>query len=168
MMLAEFAETIRNTGLFTAVRQSQYFYPIVLSTHLTCIAIFGGMILATNLRLLGWAFPTAPAGELIRTLRPWKHAGLTLMVTCGILLAGAKADAYYPNTFFRLKMFLLCLLIAHSVYFRSVYRNTAALDAAKEIPSKARLAAALSLLLWLAVICAGRWIAYWDSPKAIF
>ena len=168
MILVEFANTIRNTEFFTAVRQSQYFYPAVLSTHLTCIAIFGGMILATNLRLLGWAFPTAPAGELIRTLRPWKHAGLTLMVTCGILLAGAKADAYYPNTYFRLKMFLLFLLIVHSVVFRSVYRDTAALDRAREIPSKAKLAAALSLLLWLAVICAGRWIAYWDSPKAIF
>jgi hypothetical protein len=38
-------------------------YPIVLSTHLACIAIFGGLILITNLRLLGWALSDIPADD---------------------------------------------------------------------------------------------------------
>jgi hypothetical protein len=168
MDLETIAHAIRNTDLFTAVRQSELFYPIVMSTHLTCIAIFGGMIFATNLRLLDFSFTSYPAGSMIRTLRPWKHFGLLLMVTCGILLAGSKADTYLPNTFFRLKLLLLSLLAVHAFVFRDIYHNTNALDTAGKMPGRAKLAAALSILLWISVACAGRWIAYWDSPKAIF
>jgi hypothetical protein len=168
MDLETLAQAVRNTGLFTAVRQSELFYPIVMSTHLTCIALFGGMIFATNMRLLDFSFTSYPAGSMIRTLRPWKHFGLLLMVTCGVLLFGSKADTYVPNTYFQLKLFLLSLLAVHAFVFRDVYRNTAALDAAGKMPSRAKLAAAISLALWIGVACAGRWIAYWDSPKAIF
>lgn len=168
MDLETIAHAIRNTDLFTAVRQSELFYPIVLSTHLTCIALFGGMIFATNLRLMDFSFTSFPAGQMIRTLRPWKHFGLLLMVTCGILLFGSKADAYVPNTYFRLKLFLLSMLAAHAFVFRDVYHNTSALDAAEKMPGRAKLAAAISTILWVSVACAGRWIAYWDSPKAIF
>lgn len=168
MTVLEIAEAIRNTQLFTAVRESKLFYPFVMSTHLTCIAIFGGMILVTNLRLLGISFKTIPAGELIRTLRPWKYLGGIIMVTAGILLAGSRATAYYQNTYFLLKLSLLGLLIVHAFVFRSIYHNTYALDREAVMPGRAKLAAALSLFLWTAVACAGRWIAYWDAPKAIF
>ena len=167
MTLEALALAVRNMQLFTAVRESELFYPIVLSTHLTCIAIFGGMILATNLRLLGVAFKDVGTLEMISALRPWKHAGLTLMLTCGVLLAGSKLDSYYPNTYFRLKLFLLGLLIVHAIIFRPVYHKTDG-TAAAGLRANGKLAAGLSLLLWTAVVCAGRWIAYWDSPKAIF
>lgn len=166
-MIEAFCHALRNTALFTAVRESELFYPAVLSTHLTCIAIFGGMILAGNLRLLGLAFKSIPAAEFIRTLRPWKHAGLTIMLTAGILLAGSRADTYYPNTYFRLKLLLLTTLFAHGLFFRPVYHADDA-GPASGVRANAKLAAGLSLLLWTAVVCAGRWIAYWDAPTAIF
>ena len=161
------ALAIRNTQFFTAGRESAIFYPVVLATHLTCIAIFGGMILATNLRLLGFAFTDIGATEMVRALRPWKHAGLAIMLSCGVLLAGARANTYYPNTYFRLKLLLLTLLLVHAAIFRPVYRQAGVLESAG-VRGNGRLAAALSLLLWAAVVCAGRWIAYWDSPTAIF
>ena len=34
------------------MRESSYAYPIIMSTHLACIAVFGGMILMTDLRLM--------------------------------------------------------------------------------------------------------------------
>ncbi len=42
MSKAEISHSIQTSALFTAVRQSEIFYPTVLATHLTCIAIFGG------------------------------------------------------------------------------------------------------------------------------
>ena len=167
MTLEALAVAIRNTPFFTAVRESELFYPVVLATHLTCIAIFGGMILATNLRLLGAAFTDLGVAEMIRSLRPWKHAGLALMLTCGVLLAGSKADSYYPNTYFRLKLCLLAVLIGHAIVFRPVYQKPDDMQPTG-LRRNRKLCAALSLLLWTAVVCAGRWIAYWDSPKAIF
>jgi len=66
MSFTAFFQAVRDTQFFTAVRESMLVYPIVMSLHLTCIAIFGGMILMTDLRLLGWAMTSVPIAEVIK------------------------------------------------------------------------------------------------------
>ena len=52
----------------------------------------------------------------------------------------------------------------HALVFRSsVYGNTAELDKSPRIPGRAKLAAALSLILWICVALAGRGIGYIDA-----
>jgi len=160
MSLASLGQGVQDLQLFTAVRESRLVYPIVLSTHLACIAIFGGLILITNLRLLGWALTDIPATEMIRSLRPWKQLGFVVMATCGVLLGASKASEYLPNPFFQLKMGLLVGLALHGYYFRrTIYRTALPIDS-----RKARAAAVLSLILWVGVVSMGRWIAYYDPP----
>ena len=161
MSIPEAAHWLQQTGWATDLRESALVYPIILVIHLTCIAIFGGMIFATNLRLCNVAFKEAPVAEVIARLRPWKQAGFVIMVTCGILLASAKADEYYKNPYFLIKMTLLALTAVHAQAFRkTVYRNPA-----PPASSKARLAAAISLVLWFSILSMGRWIAYYEAPK---
>ena len=110
-------------------------------------------------------FRSQSFSDVVWRLRPWKWGGLVLMVTCGVLLAGSEAGKYYGNPYFWTKMTLLSLLIVHSLVFRrSVYRNTAALDRAAVMPGRAKLAAALSLILWVGVVTAGRMIGYYEGP----
>jgi len=162
MTLSAIGRAIQEIGVFTAVRESVYAYPIILSTHLACIATFGGLILLTNLRLLGWMLIDVPADALIRSLRPWKQAGFAIMVTCGVLLGASKAEEYLSNPFFQVKLALLCAVGLHGLYFsKRVYRR----DERLVNPSTARLAAALSLVLWVGVVSMGRWIAYYDPPS---
>ena len=165
-MILSLAQWAQSTFFFTALRSSWYVYPVVLSLHLLGIAIFGGMILATNMRLLGLAFRDRPISDLVDQLRIPKRFGLVLIATCGVLLLGAKAEEYYYNIFFRLKLLLLGLIFIHGwIFRRSVYYNTSELDCAgPRIPGRARLAASLSILLWVAVACAGRGIGYIDPP----
>src|SRR4029450_7432932 len=99
MPLAPPGRFIQDLSVFTAIRESAYVYPIVLSTHLACIAVFGGLILVTNLRLLGWALTDIPQDALIAGLRPWKIGGFVVMATCGALLAASKAEEYFANPF---------------------------------------------------------------------
>jgi hypothetical protein len=154
---------VQGTGWANALRESDVVYPIVLSLHLCGIAFFGGAILMTNLRLLGLTLRTTTIADVVRQLRPWKWAGFLTVVTCGVLLASAKADTYYPNTYFRIKILLLALVGVHALVFRrSVYRNSAVIA-----PRNARLAACLSLALWLGILSMGRWIAYYEKPKAV-
>jgi hypothetical protein len=91
---------------------------------------------------------------------------LVLIATCGVLLLGAKAEEYYYNVFFRLKLLLLGLIFVHGWIFRgSVYYSASELDrASPRIPGRAKLAASLSILLWVGVACAGRGIGYIDPP----
>jgi len=164
-MLLSFAQWVQATGLFTAVRMSWYVYPAVMSLHLIAIAVSAGMILVTDLRLLGIALRDWPVSDVVDQLRWPKRIGFLVVATCGLLLAGSKAEEYYYNPFFWTKMSLLLLVALHGFAFRgSVYNKAAEFNRFKDMPGRAKLAAGLSLLLWISVACAGRAIGYVDPP----
>ena len=157
------AHSIQSIEFLTAFSESVLAYPIVLSIHLTCIALFGGMILMTNLRLLGLNFKGLTITEMVTSLRPWKRAGGVIMIATGLLLATSEAEKYAPNPFFWTKMIILGLIGVHAVIFRStIYNRTEELDRSAAIPTNAKVAAILSLVLWTAMFTMGRLIAYWD------
>lgn len=165
MSILELFRWIQDTAPMTAFRESALVYPIVMTGHLTGMALFGGMIAITDLRLLGWAMRSTSIQDVVEQLRLWKRIGFVLVVGCGAMLLGSKAELYYYNPFYWTKMALLMLVGVHAFVFRSVYRNPAALDSAPKVPGKAKLAACLSLLIWIGLVTAGRSIAYWDVPE---
>src|SRR5262245_29258048 len=103
----QIANAIQSVGFLTEIRESAIVYPVIMTTHLACIAVFGGMILVTNLRPLGWAFKTYPAADVVNGLRIWKRIGFCIMVTMGILLGTSEAEKYSINPFFWWKMTFL-------------------------------------------------------------
>jgi uncharacterized membrane protein len=79
------------------------------------------------------------------------------------MLAWAKAEFYYHNPFFWAKLTLLTLVGVHAAFFRkSVYNNTAELDRAPVMPTNAKVAASLSLALWIGLVSMGRLIGYYE------
>ena len=161
-MLLSFSLWVQATDFFTYLRGSKYPYPIVLSLHMVALALFGAMILITNMRLMGWTMGGIPIAEVIGQLRIPKRIGFVLAAVCGILLFCCKAEEYYLNIFFRTKLVFFALVIVHSVIFRQrVYYNPSPL------PGAAKAAGWLSLLLWIGVLCAGRGIGYIEPPFGI-
>src|SRR5579871_4778896 len=162
------SHAIQESGVATWVRESALFFPTILATHLACIAVFGGMILMTDLRLMGLAMKDIPVATVIRSLRPWKWFGFCLMVTCGFLMAISKMDTYYSNPYFAIKLTLLVCVAIHAIIFRPlVYNNPEAIDRAPQLPGVAKLAGLTSLIIWLTLPTMGRLIAYYDAPDAI-
>jgi hypothetical protein len=160
-MLISFLIWLQNLEPFSDLRSSAYIYPIVPALHLSAISLFGGMIVATDLRLLGWVLRDGSIASVIGRLRWPKRIGFLLAATCGFLLFSSKAEEYYYNSFFRTKILLLILVAIHArVFQKSVYGNPAELDRAAELPGRTKLAAGLSLFLWLGILCAGRYIGY--------
>lgn len=152
---------LENLPPFSSLRSSAYVYPIVLALHVSAISLFGAMIVATDLRLLGWAFLDSSISDLIHQLRRPKLVGFIATATFGFLLFASKAEEYYYNSFFRAKILLFLLIAIHAVAFRrGVYCDPAKLDRSPESPPRAKLAGSLSLLLWLSALCAGRGIGY--------
>jgi hypothetical protein len=162
------AHSIQSIGFLTDFSESVLAYPIVLSTHLTCIALFGGMILMTNLRLLGLTFKSVTITEMVTSLRPWKRWGGAVMFTTGLLLATSEAEKYAPNPYFWTKMSVLALIGVHALIFRPmVYNRTEELDRSLVIPTKVKVAAILSLALWTTMFTMGRLIAYWEGYELV-
>jgi uncharacterized membrane protein len=158
------AQSLESISFLSDFSESVLAYPIVLSTHMTCIALFGGMILMTNLRLLGLTFNSVTITQMVTTLRPWKRLGGTIMIGTGLLLATSEATKYAPNPFFWTKMTILSLIGLHAMIFRPiVYNRTEHLDRSQVIPTKVKVAAILSLVLWTAMFTMGRLIGYWEG-----
>jgi hypothetical protein len=166
MVIFSFFHWVQSTDFMTFIRESGLTYPIIMSTHLACIAVFGGMIVITDLRLLGAALTNRPIADVVNGLRWWKRLGFVIMASMGIMLAGSKATDYYPNPYFWTKMSLLFLILIHALIFRPlVYNHPEKLDASPLIPTRAKVAGALSLILWTGVVCAGRLIGYYEPPS---
>ena len=166
MPVLEFFKWLQATQFATAFRESALVYPIVMTGHLTGMGLFGGMIAMTDMRLLGWAMRGSSITEVVEQFRVWKRIGFVLVVGCGAMLLAAKAELYYHNPFYWTKMTLLALVGVHALVFhKSVYGNTAALDRAAKIPRVAKVAACISLFLWVGLVSMGRSIAYWELPE---
>src|SRR5215472_15517118 len=103
MSPAQFSQMVVDTDFFTSLRESALAYPVIMSLHLSSIAVFGGLILMTDLRILGLAMKSVPVSAMIEQTRLWKWIGFVIMVSCGVLLAGEKLDTYYDNPYFQLK-----------------------------------------------------------------
>ena len=147
------------SGIFIGFIDSTqaYAYPVLLSLHVAALAFFGGMIVVTDLRLLGVGMSSYSVSEIVNGLRVPKRFGFALAAACGVLLLGVGSARYSWNRWFTIKITLLVLIaISYLIFRRGVYNNAAELDRAAKIPGRAKLAAGLSLLLWTGVACAGR------------
>jgi hypothetical protein len=146
----DFANAFANMEFSTALRESGLPYPIVMSTHLSSIAIFGGAILMTDLRILGFAMKSMSTMEIYRQTRWWKRIGFCLMITMGILLAAASSTSIYDNPYFQIKLLLLCLVGVALIFCPRVYKRTEEFDKTQTVPGGAKAAA------WLPADSLGR------------
>ena len=129
--------------------------PIVQTVHLLGIAVIMSSVVLLDLRILGVALPSQGVQELARRVMPWVWWALPIMLLSGLPFVFARPQRYFTNPVFGLKFALLLPSIAlaallHVVTVRKPdYRGT-------------KVIAAFSLLLWIGVVLAGRWIAYAD------
>jgi len=154
-MLVSFFNWLQEAGLFSYLRSSAYAYPVLLSLHILALIVLGGMVVATDLRLLGLGMRSYSVSEVVNGLRAPKRLCFIFSAICGVLMFGAKAEQYSDNKWFWIKLTLLVPIAANYFIFRRAVYDGAA-DRAPEPPARAKLAGGLSLLLWTGVVAAGR------------
>jgi hypothetical protein len=121
-------------------------YLLVSAAHILGVGLLVGAILPLDLRLLGF-FRTVPLAVLEPFLTRAAATGLALALVTGIWLFTVKPAEYVTNEAFLIKLGLLAAALVNIVL-------------RCRIAGFARAAAALSLLLWLSVLVAGRWIGF--------
>jgi hypothetical protein len=114
-----------------------------------------------DLRLLGFGLRPIPFSDISEKLLPWVTAGFGAMFVSGVLLLYATPVRSYQNIFFRAKMLFLVLAGLNAWLFHSgIYRRLAEWNRDPIPPRRARIAGGVSLVLWAAIVFAGRMIAY--------
>ncbi len=151
---------LQEMALPSALRASRWVYPMVNTGHILGLALLFGAILPLDLRLIG-LWPALPMRLLNRVLLPVALCGLALSLTTGALLFSVHAAKYAATPLFQAKMLLILAALANALLLlRSADWTLALLRDLAYGSRRLQLDGALSVLLWLAVIFCGRFIAY--------
>ena len=152
---------LEGTPVGSSVRESLWLFPAIETLHLLGMALLVVTIGAFDLRLMGLAIRGMRVSELARRLFPCAWTGLAVQVLTGALLFSSEATKMVVNPAFRLKMLLILLGGVHAVVFRWIAcRDMPAWDEAGPTPLRGKVAGLASLLLWMGVVAAGRWIGF--------
>jgi hypothetical protein len=152
---------LEQTSIGASVRQSLWLFPAIETVHLLGMAALLGTIVAFDLRLMGLVMRREPVSVLSRRLLPWAWAAFTVQVATGASLFLSEAVKMYANPAFRLKMLLIALAGVHALIFHfAARRNLSAWNESRLLRAGARVAGLVSILLWIGVVAAGRWIGF--------
>ena len=152
------------SGLGQAMRQWLWLYPAVETVHIIGIALLFGSIAVLDLRLLGF-IRKVPVRALAAQVLPWSIGAFVLIVPSGLLMFVAHATDFIQSPVFVVKICLIMAALLNAALFHAITFRTADVWDSQEMrelrpPPSARLAGALSLLLWASVIACGRLLAY--------
>lgn len=146
--------------LTALLKSSIWLFPAIETVHILGFALLAGSIVIFDLRVLGLN-RGLPLTLLARHILPWTLAGGLVAVISGALLFAAQIDEMLGNRLFIAKVGLLSLAACNAAYFHSVpWMKVAEWDRDLSAPRDACISAAISILLWIAIIFCGRFIAY--------
>ena len=151
---------LESSPVAVAMRQWLWLYPAVEVLHIAGIAALVGGAVMFDLRLLGVS-RGLPVAALAAHLLPWARVGLGMVALSGALMFTAHATEWAQNPAFRVKLLLIAAAGANAwAFHRWPFRAVVRWDRDLPAPAHARVAALLSMILWLSVIACGRLLAY--------
>lgn len=160
MSAMQLMQFIESRPYAVAIAQSRWLFPALETVHVFTLTLVVGSVALIDLRLVGVGFRERSVRELCRTVLPWTWGAFAVAGTCGALLFSSKASLYYMNLPFRLKMCCLLLAAVNMIVFHAITtRNLPEWEHGRPPPA-ARVAGAISLLLWITIVAAGRWIGF--------
>jgi hypothetical protein len=161
MSILSICQGLQDTSIGTSIRQSIWIFPIIETTHVLALSISVGLLLVSDLRLMGHIMKRRPVSEVYEQIKPWMFTGFAIMTITGMFLFWCQAVKAYNSIFFKTKVILLVLAALNAIAFeRGIYRKVDEWDNALMPPVEARLAGWASLIMWAAIITCGRTMAY--------
>lgn len=151
---------LEQSAFAAAIRKSTWMYGAANVTHIVGLMVLSGALAILDLRYIG-AFSSYRPASIIGPARTMALAALAGQVASGFVLFSAEASHVAMNPVFQVKLVLILLALANAAWVTiasaPVIQETAA---GVPLPTRFRVAAAASLLLWITVAAAGRLIAY--------
>jgi hypothetical protein len=159
--LTGFCSWLQQTAFSQTLQNVEWIVPAVQTIHILAIGAVISSALIINLRLFGiLATDQTLARVSARYLRVIWCALPVLLVT-GSLLITAEPLRSLGSPAFQLKMaMLVCVSIILLVYQSRLARTAPGAPRSGQAPRHGGILTVASLLLWISIIFAGRWIAY--------
>lgn len=163
--MLEFFRWMNETPLSVYLRDSDYPFFVIETVHVIALGFSVGTILWVDLHLLGIVMRRERIADVIGQFERPAIAGFTVMFISGFLLFLAEPLKAYLTLAFRLKLVMLVLTALNVWYFRTnVFPGIVNANGGAALPWRARMVGLVSVTLWIAIIIAGRWTAYFSVP----
>ena len=160
MSLHDFSAALYATPVSTGIRETAGVIPTTQSLHILAISVVVGSALVMELRLAGVLATDESPQTVVRRYLPWLWSAVAVLVATGTILVVGEPNRVLANPLFWIKMGLVLFGVVLTLLFRDpILHPQFRLEHARWA-ALTRPTAWLSLLVWIAVIACGRWIAY--------
>jgi hypothetical protein len=156
--MREFCVWLAATPLSQEIQDVSWIIPTVQSVHIVSIAIVMTSMAMLDLRLVGIAGRRQSLTEMAARLLPWVWITVIVLLCSGTILIIGEPGRDLQNVVFWTKMSLLASGLVLILVFQTMLRRD------KGFWERHRMGAAAlgsaSLVIWVCIVFAGRWIAY--------
>jgi hypothetical protein len=142
-------EALEQSGWVKTLGETGWMYASVSVIHYLTMFWFIGSMAVVDLRVMGVAARKRNLAELSEQIFPWAWTGLALAIISGFLMFATDAGDWAPDPVFHVKVGMIVLSVAFAIV---VQRGVPKWTAAAEIPTSAKVIAAIALVLWILTI----------------
>jgi len=161
MSLQAFCAWLAATPASQFLQTTEWIIPAVQTVHILCIAVVISAVLLVHLHTLGLAMRNQSSALLATRFLPGLWWALILLLLSGSILIVAEPERSLPNYMFQVKMSLLIVAITLTLLYQVPLRKDPTYWEKTPTRRTNSLAIAIvSLLAWVGIVFAGRWIAY--------
>ncbi|MDP8984553.1 MAG: hypothetical protein M3N97_05825 [Pseudomonadota bacterium] len=157
-MLQEIIRWIAHTSASKVIANAEWIIPAFQTVHILAIAVVISTMGMLDLRLMGLTGTRYPLRAVVDRYVPWMWISVLVLLCTGAVLITGEPERSLGNWVFQVKMGLLASVLLLTVVFKQLLQRH--VDAWERPQLAAKLTGLVSLLLWIGIIVAGRWIAY--------
>ena len=164
-MIEGFVNWLQATSLSGTIRTAMWMIPAIQTVHILCIAIVMSSTAMLDLRLLQILHHPHSIGRMAKRFLPWVWGALCILLASGSLLVVAEPERELGSPAFRFKLIMIALVIPLTLALQlTLRRNEDFWSLSPGRRAGARALAVVSFLIWVSILAAGRWIAYYQAP----
>jgi hypothetical protein len=153
MSLLDACKWLEASRVSTGIRHSKWGFASIEMVHLLALALLGGALLITALRVFGLLFQPQRAGDILRDLWWILVGSVAASIVSGVLLFADGPLRYYANVAFRWKLLLIGAAMLSGIITHLIGRRG---ESQARMPWTMKVTASLACTFFLGAAVAGR------------
>jgi hypothetical protein len=160
-MFRPLADWIATTQISMFFQNQLWVVPTSQSIHILGVGVVFASTMMINLRMLGVGAGGRAISQMYSQLMPWVWRGLAVLLITGTIQTIAEPVRQFVTPAFWAKMSMVLLVVGMTAACAATVRKNSPLwDDAAIRPTRGKIFAVVSSLLWIAIITCGRLIGY--------
>jgi hypothetical protein len=159
--LNQFCVWLDQTPVSQTIQTQAWIVPTVQTIHILAIAVIATSALMIDLRVLGVVGRDQSHARVAERFLPFVWWPLLILLLTGLVMIIGEPARSLKNWVFQLKVALILGAMVITYILQAWLSKSATSRAPAPRAGRAPFAIAIvSILIWVGIICAGRWIAY--------